>query len=271
MSEWHFMDPASRGNLMAAWNREAEQMLEMASSPGTWERPTRSTTWEVRDVIGHLVDTTEGYFESFDVARGRKDSRSSVPLREMSKYVNEGAVAFRSTSQSDMLARLRDDLAQMKGIASELSDEEWSGLMVPHKYMGPLPAAFYPTFQLVDYGVHSWDIRQGSDDAHALAGDTADLLTPMAFVLWQSTPLIPEDLEPYDIGVRVTGASGGEYRVSVSPSGIGVEPGDIGSCSSVLEFDPGSFVLTAFGRINGGTMRGEPESATGFLNSFFRI
>ena len=96
--------------------------------PNIWERPTRSTSWEVRDVIGHLVDTTEGYFESFDVARGRKDSRSSVPLREMAKYVNEGAVAFRTISQSDLLARLRDDLDQMKGIASELTDEEWSGL-----------------------------------------------------------------------------------------------------------------------------------------------
>jgi hypothetical protein len=159
----------------------------------------------------------------------------------------------------------------MNGIASGLTDEEWAGLLVPHKYMGPLPAAFYPTFQLVDYGVHSWDIRQGSDEAHALAGDTADLLAPMAFVLWQSTPLIPEDLEPYDIGVRVTGASGGDHRVSVSPSGIGVEPGDVADCSSVLEFDAGSFVLTAFGRINAGTMRGEAESATGFLNSFFRI
>ena len=152
--------------------REAEQMLDMASSPEVWERPTRSTSWEVRDVIGHLVDTTEGYFESFDVARG-KESRSSFPLREMAKYVNEGAVAFRTISQNDLLARLRDDLDQMNGIASELTDEEWAGLLVPHKYMGPLPAAFYPTFQLVDYGVHSWDIRQGSDEAHALAGDTA--------------------------------------------------------------------------------------------------
>ena len=90
-------------------------MLDIASAPDIWERPTRSTTWEVRDVFGHLVDTTEGYFESFEVARGTRDSRSSVPLREMAKYVNEGAVAFRSTSQNELLARLRDDLDQMKG------------------------------------------------------------------------------------------------------------------------------------------------------------
>ena len=79
MGEWQFMDPASRNNLVAAWNREAEQMLEMASAPDIWERPTRSTTWEVRDVIGHLVDTTEGYFESFDVARGGRTAGAASP------------------------------------------------------------------------------------------------------------------------------------------------------------------------------------------------
>ena len=31
--------------------------------------------------------------------------------------------------------------------------------------MGPLPAFFYPAFQLMDYGVHSWDIRQGTGRA----------------------------------------------------------------------------------------------------------
>ena len=59
--------------------------------------------------------------------------------------------------------------------------------MVPHYYMGPLPAFFYPAFQLMDYGVHSWDIRQGTGRAHGLAGEAADLLTPFMFVLWKST------------------------------------------------------------------------------------
>ena len=33
---------------------------------------------------------------------------------------------------------------------------------------GPLPAAFYPIFQVVDYTVHSWDIREGTGRPHAL-------------------------------------------------------------------------------------------------------
>ena len=40
---------------------------------------------------------------------------------------------------------------------------------------------------------------------------------------------------------------------------------------AVLEFDPASFVLTAFGRINGGTAHGDVEVANRFLNAIFRV
>jgi hypothetical protein len=137
--------------------------------------------------------------------------------------------------------------------------------------MGPLPAAFYPLFQLVDYGVHSWDIRQGTDRGHGLDGDSADLLVPLAFILWQSTPDVPPDQEPYTIGITVTGRNAGKYRVSVSPAGVQVEEGEVDDLPAVIEFDPATLVLTAYGRINGGTIRGNRRLAEQFLNSFFRI
>jgi hypothetical protein len=39
----------------------------------------------------------------------------------------------------------------------------------------------------------------------------------------------------------------------------------------VIDFDPGSMVLTAFGRSNSGTVRGDLDVADRFLNLFFRI
>jgi hypothetical protein len=39
----------------------------------------------------------------------------------------------------------------------------------------------------------------------------------------------------------------------------------------VIDFDAGSMVLTAFGRINGGTVRGDMALADRFLNLFYRI
>ena len=53
--------------------------------------------------------------------------------------------------------------------------------------MGPVPAFFYPAFQLMDYGVHSWDIREGTGREHGLHSDVADLLVPFMFGIWAGT------------------------------------------------------------------------------------
>ena len=272
MSEWHFMDPSSRANLTKAWQREAEGMFELAADPDRWEAPTGAGEWQVRDVIGHIIDTTETYFISFDGARGKGEGPANLGLPDMSRHVDTGARTHRSLSQSEALARLRVALDRMLGVAQDLDDSEWAGLMVPHKFMGPLPAAFYPLFQLVDYGLHSWDIREGTGRAHALDGDSADLLVPLAFILWMSTPAVPPGTEPYTIGIRVNGGhNAGSHRVSVSPSGVGVEEGDVDGLPAVIEFDPATLILASYGRLNGGTVRGDRALAERYLNSFFRI
>jgi hypothetical protein len=159
----------------------------------------------------------------------------------------------------------------MMEICEGLTADEWGGLMVGHKYMGPLPTFIYPAFQLMDYGVHGWDIRQGTGRAHALNGDTADLLAPLMFILWQVTTEIPPDMEPFSVGIRVSGRNAGDYLVSISGEGLSYAQEDISALPAVLEFDAGSLVLTAFGRVNAGTIRGDRAVADQFLNSFFRI
>ena len=223
-------------------------------------------------MVGHLVDTTETYFLGFNAARGRGEAPENMGLPGMARYVDEGAQAFRGTPQTELIARFRDAREQMYGIVDGLTEDEWAGLMVPHKYMGPLPAAFYPLFQLVDYGVHSWDIREGTGLGHSLDGDTADLLVPLAFILWQSTPSIPADTEPNTIGVEVnSGHNAGKHRVSVSSDGLAIEEGDLNDLPAIIEFDPATIVLTSYGRLNAGTVRGDRELVDHFLNSFFRI
>jgi len=155
-------------------------------------------------------------------------------------------------------------------IFDALTEEDWTGLLVPHFYMGPLPAFFYPAFQLMDYGVHSWDVRQGTGRAHGLSGDAADLLVPFMFVLWKYTTA--SDPEPCELGIRITsGPNAGDTRVTVGPDGMSYEQAAAGGVGTVLEFDPGSFVLTAFGRSNAGTIRGDRAVADRYLNLFFRI
>jgi uncharacterized protein (TIGR03083 family) len=270
MSEWEFSDFASKDNLVQTIRRESEGMFDLAAKPDTWEAPTAAGHWQVRDVIGHLVDTTEGYFSAFEIARTDGTAPPPLGVRGMDQHVDEGALAMREIPQDILLTRAEKNRDEMLAIIDGLDKEAWNGFVVPHKYMGPLPSCFYPIAQIVDYAVHSWDIRQGAGRSHALDGVSADLLVPFCWIVWQSTADCT-GVDPFTIGVRITGNNGGETRVSVSEAGIALEPGEVGDLPLVLEFDPSSFVLTAMGRINGGTARGDNALVDRFCNLFFRI
>jgi uncharacterized protein (TIGR03083 family) len=272
MSEWNAMTYEAKDTILGVVKREAVGMFAMAERPEAWEAPTASVQWQVRDVIAHLVDTTEAYFVAFDAARGGPAVPEAYGLPGMAARVNAQAQVFRGTPQADMMERVRADFQKFMGVMEALTPEEWTGLMVPHFYMGPLPAFFYPAFQLMDYGVHSWDIRQGQGRAHGLAGDVGDLLAPFMLVLWQYTTTADPDAEPCDVGIRVTsGPSAADYRVRVGPEGFVHETGSVEGLPLVFEFDPSTLALTAFGRVNAGTYRGDPALADRFLNTFFRI
>jgi uncharacterized protein (TIGR03083 family) len=272
MSAWNFMDYASKENLLAAVRRESAEMFALADDPASWTAPTGAGDWEVRDVFGHIIDTTETYFVGFDAARGDGDPPPSVPLTEMSVHADRGARQFRDLSREEALERLGVALDKMLGIEDALSEQDWGGLQIPHKYMGPLPAFFYPVFQLVDYSVHSWDIREGTGRPHALEARSADLLVPLCYVLWTATAAFGPDAEPMAVGIRITsGENAGDTKIAVGPDGLTCSSGSVQDLAALIEFDPASFVLTAYGRINAGTIRGDRELAHRFLAGFFRI
>jgi uncharacterized protein (TIGR03083 family) len=271
MSEWNAMTYDGKETILDAVRQDAERMFAIAERPEAWHAPTACVGWETRDVVAHIVDTTEGYFRAFDAARGLGSVPDPHGLAVMSRKVDEGASALRDIPQDELMDRLRADYAKMRGILEPLTADEWTGMMVTHAYMGPVPAFFYAAGQLMDYGVHSWDLRQGSGRAHGLPAATADLLVPFMFAIWQGTLAADRVTEPFTVGIRVGGRNAGDYRVSVGPDGLTYEPGEIETLPAYLEFDPGSLVLTAFGRSNAGTVHGDLELAERYLNSFFRI
>jgi uncharacterized protein (TIGR03083 family) len=272
MTSWNFLDPASKDMLLALVQREAEGMFALVGSDEAWTAPTGAGHWQARDVVGHLVDTTETYFVGFDAARLNTTPPPLVPLVNMAVHVDAGAQSLRRVPRAELVARCQADFDKMMGTFLSLSDAEWRGLMVPHKYMGPLPAFFYPVFQLVDYAVHSWDIRQGTGRPHALSALAADLLVPLNFVLWSATARAGAFNDHMELGIRVvSGANAGEHKVTAGPEGVAIEPGPVAGLPAVLEFDPASLVLTAYGRMNAGTARGDQALANRFLGGFFRI
>jgi uncharacterized protein (TIGR03083 family) len=274
MSEqWNAMDPAAKDNLLGILRREAEGFLALAEETNRWEAPTACSNWQVRDVVGHMIDATEGYFPGFELARASQEAPDQpIGLRPMAERLDERARSHRSASQQEVIGRWRSDLEKAMGIYESLSDEEWTGMMVFHPYAGPLPAAFYPWFQLVDYGVHSWDIREHRGEPHGLAGDTADMLAPLGLIVWQITADTDNVGTPFTVGVRNTsGANAGTWQMKVAKEGLAYEPGPVDDLPAVLEFDPATLVLTSYGRMRGGTTRGDTDVANRFRSLFFKL
>jgi uncharacterized protein (TIGR03083 family) len=272
MSEWNATTYEGKETILRVVRQQADRLFAMVADPEVWERDTACTRWSTRDVVGHLVDTIEGYFVSFDAARSGSEPAAPHGLAKMSQIAGDQAIGFRDASRAQMLERLETDFAKIMELLEGIGPDDWTGLMVTHAYMGPVPAYLFAAGQLMDFGVHSWDIEEGSGRAHAMDGEVADLLVPFMFVLWQFTIRDGVDTSPFELGIRVTsGHNAGDYRVGVGPAGMTYELGSVDDLPCVLEFDAASLVLAAFGRCNTGTVRGDAAIADRFLNLFFRI
>ena len=80
MGGWNAMTYEGRDTILRVVRTGVGQFFDMASPPGAWERPTACPEWQVRDVVGHLVDTTESYFVGFDAAHGRGQASEAYGL-----------------------------------------------------------------------------------------------------------------------------------------------------------------------------------------------
>jgi hypothetical protein len=115
MSEWNAMTYEGKDTILRVVRSEAERMFALAERPGAWEAPTACESWKVKDVIGHVVDTTEGCFKSFEMARSGAAEPGAYGLAGMHERAGEQARAFRELSRPEMMTRARADLDKMMG------------------------------------------------------------------------------------------------------------------------------------------------------------
>ncbi len=254
---------------------ERQAFYDLIDDPANWELQTRCSEWQVRDVAGHMIDVTEGYLARWDVARSGATAPDALGLAAMAALLNEHALAFRSLPREEVIGRLKSGSDRLMAIFDALTEDEWGNFLVPHPYMGPLPTFFYPAFQVIDYGVHTWDIRYGlGEKLRKLDERTAGVLIPYMFVLFQYT-VDASSASGVDTvyGLEVTGGWGGRWRVTVKDGqwSAAAEEGDFEGCEAVFSFDPSDFVLSAYQRFPGGSARGDESVINRVRSLFFAI
>ena len=148
----------------------------------------------------------------------------------MAELANEGATAFRACPRTRWWSGCKTDFHKMQEILEPLGPEDWTGIHGDPRLHGPGPG-------LLLRGRPADGLRRpllghprrAAARRTASHGDTADLLVPFMFAIWQGTMRTDAVSEPFTIGIRVGGRNGGDYRVSVSSEGLTYEQGEIES------------------------------------------
>src|SRR6266436_10268581 len=268
------MDYSGRDTVLDVARTERAKFYDIIDDPNTWYVQTRCSEWEVRDMVGHMIDVTEGYLTGWDMAR-KGETGNALGWEIMGERLNENAQAFRSLSREEAIARLKADSDRMLAIFDSLTADEWGGFNVTHPYMGPLPTLFYPAFHVMDYGIHTWDMKWGLGQKDAKLDErTAGVVVPYMFVLMMST-VDQESVKGLDIefGVKVDGEWGGQWRVRVKDGAYTYAPADnLDGVQARFHFKNASdFVLTTFQRFPGGETSGDPKVIDQVRHMFFRI
>jgi uncharacterized protein (TIGR03083 family) len=274
MSPVNPFSASSKETVLEILKRDQAKFFSLVEDPKNWNVQTRCTEWEVRDLVGHMIDVTEGYFARWDIAR-KGEEVGTAGLKVMGETLNDHALEFRKLPREEALSRLKADKDKMLGILEGLTPQEWEGFMVMHPYMGPCPGGAYASFQIMDYGIHPYDIEYGLGDKLAeLDEATAGVLVPWCHVIMQNT--VEESSAAgadFGYGFEVSGPWGGKWRATVREGKWQSEPetDNFEGCDAVLRFTPSDFVLTVFGRFEGGAATGDPEVIKQVRNLFFRF
>ncbi len=268
------MDYSAKDLMLDVIRTERGRFYSMIDVPQNWEAPTRSGHWQERDLVGHMIDVTEGYLTRWDMAR-RGDPATSLGLLVMAQELDRVALTFRNLPREEAISRLKASSDRLMTILNQLTADQWGGFNVTHVFMGPLPMLFYPAFQIMDYGVHSWDMRWGLGETTAKLDErTAGVLVPYMFILMLST-VDQESAKGLDVeyGIVVDGDWGGKWRVQVKDGKYTYAPADTldGAPATFHYRDASDFVLYTFGRIEAGEASGDPQVIDKIQHLFFRI
>jgi uncharacterized protein (TIGR03083 family) len=268
------MAAEGKHTVMDVLKRDQKKFFDLVEDPKNWNVQTRCTEWEVRDLVGHMIDVTEGYLTRWDAAK-KGEAPGALGLGVMGEKLNDHALEFRKLSRDEALTRLKEDRAKMMAIFEKLTPEEWTSMMVVHPYMGPVPAGFYPAFHIMDYGIHPYDIEYGLGDKLAeLDEGTAGVLIPYCHIIMKYT--VDQEAakgRDYKYGMDVSGPWGGKWLVTVKDGQWDSQQDDgaFKGAEAVFKYTPSDFVLTVFGRFPGGSATGDPDVIDNVRRLFFRF
>src|SRR5579864_870179 len=262
-----------KATVLSVMRRDRARFIDLVSDPKSWNVMTRCEGWEVRDLVGHMIDVIEGYFKNWDATK-KGETVTTAGLEVMGTTLNDHALDYRSLKREEALERFKKDAMKLDAMLDAVPPDEWGSSLIVHPYGGPAPKGAYATFQIMDYAVHGYDIEYGLGNKLATIDEaSAGLILPFSFIFWQGT-VDQKVAKGVDIsyGVHVDGAWGGKWRCTVKDGKLAYEPekGNFEGCDALFYYPSvQEEVLTFFGRFPGGAAQGDPAAIETVRHLFF--
>ena len=269
------MEYGSKDVVLDVLRNERTRFYDVMENPDNWSVDTRCEGWQVRDLVGHMIDVSEAYLDRWELATNGQEAPPALGWQVMASTLNDGALAHRTLSREEAIERLKSASDRLMTTFENLTEDEWGNFMVPHVFSGPVPSFCYPAFQIMDYGVHSWDMHWGLGDKDARLDErTAGVLLPYMFIIWQYS-VDQEAAAGVDIeyGIKVDGEWGGQWKAGIKDGQFNYEPvDDLSDVETVFHYaHPSDMVLTTYQRMQGGEATGDPQVIEKARNVFFSI
>src|ERR1700674_924954 len=94
--------------VMDVMRRDRAKFTRLVEDPKNWNVMTRCTGWEVRDLVGHMIDGMEGCFTTWDPARKGGSPTTPLGMPAMGETLNAHALDFRKLSRQEALDRFKN-------------------------------------------------------------------------------------------------------------------------------------------------------------------
>ena len=96
MSPVNSMDYSGKDVVLDVIRRESADFFSIVDDPKNWNVQTRCTEWEVRDMVGHMIDVTEGYLSRWESAQKNEARDTGGHSIKMPRHI----AAFRAKKPS---------------------------------------------------------------------------------------------------------------------------------------------------------------------------
>src|SRR5512143_3779094 len=98
------MDYSGKDTVLDVVRTDAADFFKIVDEPQNWNVQTRCTEWEVRDMVGHMIDVTEGYLSRWESAR-KGEQRDTAGLLVMADSLNKNAQSHRDLPREEAVQR----------------------------------------------------------------------------------------------------------------------------------------------------------------------